>query len=165
MRKIVGVAMLLVLAFALPLFGQSLTNFEKMPQSVSLKVTNRVAAAVDSTLTEGTLAINGELSYSNVNFTLQVATRGANDSLQVVIQCTNNPADTTSWQTLTAFDTRKAAIGSTVRVFPTGAAARDSTLPLYRFFRVTQDHSIDAFTAADTSTWFLHIRQFGERIR
>lgn len=153
------------LLFPALLFAQSPFEFERWNTEEVLTVTDNTAAAGDSLKVEGAVALKGVLDFSEVCFCLRVATRGTNDSLLVTIQSTASPSDTSTWQTLTTFDGRKAAVGNTIRCFPVGTPARDSILPLFRYIRATTDHSIDAWTAADTSSWVLFVRQKGVRVR
>lgn len=157
-------AIFVLMAWAGSVFAQDPAQFEPVGNRDVFQVLDNTAAAADSGNVEGNIALKLRLDWSQVCFCLRVGTRGTNDSLLVTIQSTANPADTTSWQTLTTFDGRKAAVGNTVRCFPVGTPARDSLLPLFRYFRAAQDHSIDAWTAADTSSWFLFVRPGGVRI-
>lgn len=152
------------LVFPLFLFAQNSSQFDAVRQQDGFQVLDNTAAVGDSAKVEGDIALKLRLDWSAVCFCLRVGTRGTNDSLLVTIQTTATPSDTATWQTLTTFDGRKAAVGNTVRCFPTGTLARDSVLPLFRYIRVSQDHSIDAWTAADTSSWYLFVRPAGARV-
>ena len=127
-------------------------------------VNGKAGNNADSALTEGKKpTFLGKLSMNDVCFCLRVATRGTNDSLIVTVQTTEEPSDTNTWQTLTTFDGVKTTVSNTVRCFPVGTPARDSVLPLFKYVRVIQDHSIAAPAATDTSSWYLFIRQKGLR--
>lgn len=170
MLKRIGLLVLFILPLLFGLgFGQRLTSYERMPQSVILKVRNPLVVLADTILTEGAVMINGQLSYEKACFGLSVVTRGTNDTLFVIIQTCPDPGDTLAypWKNLTNFNAGKFALGNTYQCYPTLLAVQDTIgtgIP-FRYFRAVSTHSIDICTAADTSTWFLFINQYGNKLR
>lgn len=144
--------------------AQISSNFREIGRAETFIRVDNTSVAADSGKVEAKSnpPFVGKLSkdWTWLGFSLFVATRGANDSLLVTFQTTANPEDTLTfpWVTLTNFG-RKAAVATTQFRFPTNVAARDSIAVPASYFRVMEDHSIDAWTAADTSSWVLTLIQ------
>lgn len=130
---------------------------------------NPASTQADSSKVEGKVVYSGNFNrnYTRLEFSLTVITRGSTDSLNLYVQTSANPDDTTTfpWFTLKNFGspTPITATGTTRFSFPTSVAARDTVQAVFPAFRVVEDHAPgttgNSHAAADTSSWSLTIMQ------
>jgi len=157
---------LVLFLFLLPqlAFPQVPWEYGRWDASEKIVVIDATSAAADSLKVEGRVIAKGKLSYSNLSFTGKVIARGTNDSTVITIQTTANPDDSTTWQTILTVGPMVSTTVFYARTIPTGVAVRDTVLAIHPYIRIYEDHSVAAWTAADTSSYYLFIRQWGEKI-
>lgn len=144
-------------------WGQQPFEFEALDKTKIVTVTDNTAAAADSLNVEGRVIAKFILMHEKLSLTLDEVSRGANDSLVLHVQTTALPSDTTTWQTVATIGPGVSTTLFYNRTLPTGVAARDTVLALHRYFRIYEDHSIAAWTAADTSSYRVFLRPWGPK--